>query len=184
MHQRGICHRDLKPENIMIAEDFTLKIVDLGFATFLEGTDLTGILRGKVGTEGYMAPELMLCKYRGTEVDVFACGVILFIMYSGSPPFQRAVVMDPFYKTIKDKTYDTFWTAHCKGKPVNFFTEEFKDLFVRMVAYKPEDRIKVPDILNHPWCQKPIVTPEKLKEEVTERRVKIREIQNKVRLEK
>lgn len=52
-----------------------------------------------------MAPELVLCKYRGAEVDVFACGVILFIMYSGTPPFQKAIVTDPFYRTIKEKNY-------------------------------------------------------------------------------
>lgn len=84
-----------------------------------------------------MAPEIMLCKYKGTEVDIFACGVILFILYSGNPPFQRALVTDPFYKTIKERQYSVFWEAHSKNKPVDFFTDDFKDLFVRMVAYKP-----------------------------------------------
>jgi serine/threonine protein kinase len=85
-----------------------------------------------------MAPEIVLCKYKGTEADIFACGDILFIIYSGTPPFQRALVTDPFYKTIKDKNYGPFWDAHKKNKPVDFFTDDFKDLFQSMVAYKPE----------------------------------------------
>ncbi len=67
----------------------------------MEGPDKSYMLKDKLGTEGYMAPEMMLYKYRGAEVDVFACGVILFIMYAGNPPFQRALVSDPFFKTIK-----------------------------------------------------------------------------------
>jgi serine/threonine protein kinase len=59
------------------------------------------VLKDKLGTEGYMAPEVIMGKYRGTEVDIFACGVILFTLYCGNPPFQKALVTDPFYKTLK-----------------------------------------------------------------------------------
>lgn len=72
------------------AEDFALKIVDFGFATEMEGPDKSGYLKDTVGTEAYMAPEVGKGKYKGDLVDIFACGIILFIMYSGAPPFLRA----------------------------------------------------------------------------------------------
>lgn len=69
-----------------------------------------------------MAPEVRSGKYRGKDIDIFSCGVILFIMYAGSPPFLQSLESDPFYKTIIEKKYDVFWNAHSKKKPINFFT--------------------------------------------------------------
>ena len=106
-------------------------------------------------------------------MDIFACGVILFIMYTGNPPFQRALVSDPFYKTIKDKQHDIFWDAQAKHKPFGFFTAEFKDLFVRMVAYKSEDRIKMEEILMHPYCSKAVPTHEQFLSEMNERKLTV-----------
>lgn len=87
MHSKGFAHRDIKPENIILSEDFTIKIADFGFSCLLKGKNNKGILHTKLGTPGYMAPEIRDRKYVGTKVDIFAAGVILFIMYAGHPPF-------------------------------------------------------------------------------------------------
>lgn len=67
--------------------EYVLKLADFGFATLLAGKDKSGILHTKLGTEGYMAPEVQLKNYDGKKADIFSCGVILFIMYTATPPF-------------------------------------------------------------------------------------------------
>lgn len=115
----------------------------------MKGKDGTGILRTKLGTEGYMAPEIPTKKYEGKSVDIFASGVILFIMYAGNPPFEKATPTDPYYKILKEKKYDIFWKAHSRKRPVGFFSEKFKDLFQRLVAFEPSERLKIEEIAAH-----------------------------------
>jgi serine/threonine protein kinase len=122
MHERGIAHRDIKPENILLTENYTLKLADFGFATPLIGKDKSGVLHTKLGTEGYMAPEIQTKNYEGAKADIFSCGVILFIMYTASPPFERSVPGDPYYKLIKDKNHTAFWNFHSKRRPAGFFS--------------------------------------------------------------
>lgn len=138
MHAKGYAHRDLKPENILLARDFNLKLADFGFSCLAKGKDGSGVLHTKLGTEGYMAPEIATKNYDGMKVDIFAAGVILFIMYAGNPPFEKAVPNDPYYRLIKDKNYDTFWKAHSRKRPHNFFNDGFKDIVIKMIAYNPK----------------------------------------------
>lgn len=58
MHEKGYAHRDIKPENLLLSDKFTLKIADFGFTCLLRGRDGKGILKTKLGTEGYMAPQI------------------------------------------------------------------------------------------------------------------------------
>lgn len=122
MHTKGYAHRDIKPENILLSHQFVLKLADFGFSCLLKGKDGTGVLHTKLGTEGYMAPEIPTKNYDGAKCDIFASGVILFIMYAGNPPFEKAVPNDPYYKLLKDKKLDTFWKAHSRRRPVNYFS--------------------------------------------------------------
>jgi serine/threonine protein kinase len=87
-----------------------------------------------------MAPEIPNKNYDGRKVDIFAAGVILFIIYAGNPPFEKANLNDPYYKLIKDQKYDTFWKAHERRRPYGFFSAPFKDLIQKMIAYDPSDR--------------------------------------------
>lgn len=87
LHAHGVCHRDLKPENILfstLAEDSAIKLIDFGLSKVFNGDNNT--MKGAVGTTFYMAPEVITGKYN-EKCDVWACGVILYIMLCGKPPF-------------------------------------------------------------------------------------------------
>mmetsp|Transcript_20600 Transcript_20600/g.19571 ORF Transcript_20600/g.19571 Transcript_20600/m.19571 type:complete len:144 (+) Transcript_20600:463-894(+) len=112
------------------------------------------MLKTKLGTESYMAPEINLRKpYNGAEVDLFACGIILFIMLTQHPPFTKAIPDDPYFKLICINKEDIFWKAHSRNKPngEEFFSDNFKDLITRMLQYEPEKRLTIEQIASHPW---------------------------------
>jgi serine/threonine-protein kinase GIN4 len=97
----GICHRDLKPENILLSRDFSLKVSDFGLSRYSNGDHGDYKLKSRVGTEGYKPPETELGIYTGLQADMFAAGVILFIMYSGTPPFLSTRSHERIYKLIR-----------------------------------------------------------------------------------
>lgn len=183
MHQKGYAHRDIKPENLLLSHLFILKIADFGFSCLIKGKDGTGVLRTKLGTEGYMAPEIPNKKYEGKSVDIFASGVILFIMYAGNPPFEKATPTDPYYKILKEKKYDIFWKAHSRKRPVGFFSESFKDLFQRLVAFDPAERPRIEEIAAHPWIKESVCTHGEIKEEFAQRQKKLDAVLNDRRAE-
>jgi serine/threonine protein kinase len=101
-----------------------------------------------------MAPEIHARKpYNGASVDLFATGIILFIMFTQHPPFTRAEPSDPFYRLLCANRADLFWKAHSKNKPngADFFSEDFKNLMTSMLAYDPAQRPTMEDIRAHPW---------------------------------
>jgi len=84
-HSKNICHRDMKPENIMFdPQSGAVKIIDFGFACISKDK-----LRVFCGTPSYMSPEIVSKKeYWGPAADIWACGVILFVMLTGNLPFK------------------------------------------------------------------------------------------------
>lgn len=91
LHTMGFSHRDLKPQNILLDDQYRLKIIDYGFVCPLEGTRGEGVNETRVGTPSYMSPELIRGElYKGQVVDLFAIGVVLFVMKAGVPPFMSA----------------------------------------------------------------------------------------------
>ena len=98
MHNEGIVHRDLKPENIIVDEQMNLKVLDFGFSAHQNIDELTEYR----GTLTYMAPEIKKRQpYKGTEVDVFSIGVILFSMTRGLFPFAEAKSDDYWYNLLR-----------------------------------------------------------------------------------
>ena len=174
VHARDIVHRDLKPENILLNKDYDIKLVDFGFACPLEGRDGSGTNRSVIGTAGYMAPEILLRQaYQGQVVDLFALGVILFILYSGHPPFGMANEEDQYYKLIATNRSDLFWKAHSNPnrKPAGFYSDDFKDLITCMLQFHPHQRLCIADIIGHPWLASgaPAPTAETIREEFARR---------------
>ena len=84
MHLKGIVHRDIKLENIVLDRDFNIKIIDFGMSSSYLNKDGTLFHSQVCGTHGYMAPELEASqKYQGIQVDMFALGVLMFIIIAG-----------------------------------------------------------------------------------------------------
>ena len=89
----------------------------------------------------------------GEKHDIFVAGVIVFIMVTKHPPFGSATPKDPYYKCLAANRDDIFWKAVCKNKENgnSFFSDDFKDLFSKMVQLDPSKRLSIEEILNHPW---------------------------------
>lgn len=90
-------------------------------------------------------------------------------MYAGNPPFEKATPNDPYYKILSQKKYDIFWKAHSRKRPVGYFSDAFKDLFTRMVAYDPNERPNIEQIAAHAWVKDVVCSHTEIKEQFTQR---------------
>ncbi len=115
--------------------------------------------KGKIGTEQCMCPQMFEkgIKYYGIDADIFALGVLLFYLVIGKSCFKNAI--DDSYKNIKDKNYENLWNIITQ---TDRLSNEFKNLFVRMVAYNPEERPRIKDILLDPWLNELNILMEKI----------------------
>lgn len=166
MHSQGISHRDLKPENILMGENFNLKLADFGFSSRAE------VNSTRKGTCAYMAPEIHLGEeYSGASVDLFAAGIILYIMLVGRPCFHQATAADPYYKYMAAGKCDHFWKKHIKtfenGR--ESYSEEWYDFINRLLQYQPEDRLNMEQLKEHPWFTAEMPSEEEVREEFQKR---------------
>ncbi|XP_037567319.1 phosphorylase b kinase gamma catalytic chain, liver/testis isoform isoform X2 [Dermacentor silvarum] len=145
IHSKGIVHRDLKPENILLDDDLNVKVTDFGFATQLaEGETLTELC----GTPGYLAPELLKASmYESSEgydkqVDIWACGVIMYTLLVGFPPFwhRKQMVM---LRNIMEGKYE-----FCSPE-WDDITEAPKDLISKLLVVDPKKRLTASQALDH-----------------------------------
>lgn len=142
---------------------YNLKIADFGFAAPIHGRDGSGNLTTKLGTVNYMAPEIHLNQpYQGKTSDIFAAGIILFIMVAQHPPFTTAQPQDPFYRCLAANRADIFWRTHCKNKPNGFFSQSFRELVESMLQLDPSHRPTIGEVLQHPWMQEPLPSHEEV----------------------
>mmetsp|Transcript_29776 Transcript_29776/g.39612 ORF Transcript_29776/g.39612 Transcript_29776/m.39612 type:complete len:114 (-) Transcript_29776:156-497(-) len=99
MHSRNIVHRDLKLDNILVEEDTRMvKLIDFGFGVIVDGAQ--GHLKIFCGTPSYMAPEIVRRSesYEGKPVDIWALGVLLYVMLTGGLPFRGSNEPELFEK--------------------------------------------------------------------------------------
>jgi serine/threonine protein kinase len=126
-----------------------------------------------LGTRPYQAPEINERKpYSGEAVDLFALAIVLFITVAGTPPFSEATKAEFYYKLIVAKKWDTFWKYHVKGKPrgSKFFSDTFKDLMQKMLAYEPSERLTMSQVKSHPWMQGDIPSQSTIQQEFLQRK--------------
>eukprot|EP00741_Cyanophora_paradoxa_P008044 tig00001249_g7783.t1 len=140
-HQHGVCHRDLKLENVVVDSSGHLKILDFGFSRHLDS-----FLKTPVGTPTYIAPEALSGQsYEGRAVDVWAMGVMLYVMVVGQYPFG-----DP--NTNMGQLYTRIRAAQYNAIPPHV-SPACQDLVARIMQADPRARITLEGLRAHPWVQ-------------------------------
>ncbi|XP_026215331.1 serine/threonine-protein kinase DCLK2a isoform X5 [Anabas testudineus] len=161
LHSMNIVHRDIKPENLLVFEypDGTksLKLGDFGLATVVEGPLYT-----VCGTPTYVAPEIIAESGYGLKVDIWAAGVITYILLCGFPPFrsdnnQQEDLFDQILLGRLDFP-SPYWDN---------ITDSAKELIGKMLQVNAETRYTAEDVLSHPWVTDDVVMENNMKMEVT-----------------
>ncbi|WOK98574.1 calcium-dependent protein kinase 15 [Canna indica] len=152
-HSMGVMHRDLKPENFLFLntnEDSPLKATDFGLSTFFKPGD---VFKDVLGSAYYVAPEVLRRHY-GPEADIWSCGVILYILLAGVPPF---------WGDNDEGTFAAILRGHMdfSSDPWPSISPGAKDLVKKMLRTDPKERLTAAEILNHSWVREDGEAPDK-----------------------
>lgn len=148
-HARNVCHRDIKPENILLDKNDNVLLADFGFASIMQAEDPTDefeTMEGSstvmkemstmCGTMAYMAPEILhRDKYLGDKIDIWALGVVIYVLLVGFMPFKEDDVTKAKYRTPKDVESDA------------------EDFVSHMLVLDPKQRYSARRLLTHPWVE-------------------------------
>ena len=166
MHRSHIINRDIKLENMLIGANLEIKMADFGFQQILEGKSGDNNIKTRLGTPGYMAPEILEERggYNGIAVDVYALGVVLFSIVTKSSPFsqismlnqgQQVITQDPLYKLFvvnKSQYFQRYGALN--------LSPQFQSLISLMLHPDPAMRPSIQDIINHDWLRDGVATPD------------------------
>ncbi|XP_031264272.1 CBL-interacting serine/threonine-protein kinase 11-like [Pistacia vera] len=143
-HSHGVFHRDLKPENLLVDENGNLKVSDFGLSAVTDQIKPDGLLHTLCGTPAYVAPEILTKKgYDGAKVDVWSCGVILFVLTAGYLPFNDPNLMAMYKKIYKGEFRYPKWMSN-----------DLKRFLSRLLDTNPDTRITIDQIINDSWFKK------------------------------
>lgn len=164
MHSKGVGHRDIKPENILLSADGNLKIADFGLATLFEYQGKTKLSTTLCGSPPYIAPEVISCSraqskgsakpshstggYRADFVDIWSCGVVLFVLLVGNTPWDSPT----------DESYEFSEYVRTNSKPSDELWERLPpatlSLLRGMMKIDTRSRFSFEDVRRHPWFTK------------------------------
>ena len=165
LHSCKCVHRDLKPENLLLDKNLRLKITDFGLSNNYRGRNR---LKTPCGSPSYAAPEMIAGnKYEPLKIDIWSCGIILYVMLSGTFPFSDKSVSGLYKKILKND-----YTCP------SFFNEDENDIINRLIDSNPVTRIGLEELKSHKWMQEN--KPRNLEIETIERQ---KVFQNKIILE-
>ncbi|GAP92171.2 putative CAMK CAMKL CHK1 protein kinase [Rosellinia necatrix] len=156
MHSKGVAHRDLKPENILLSESGNLKLADFGLATMFEYKGQKKMSATMCGSPPYIAPEVLACakadrrsgevtKYAPELVDIWSCGVILFVLLVGNTPWEEPTAQSwefQEYKKTNGRSSDSLWEK---------VPSDALSLLRGMISVDPSKRFSFAQIRQHPW---------------------------------
>ncbi|KAJ2983782.1 hypothetical protein NUW58_g6192 [Xylaria curta] len=156
MHSKGVAHRDLKPENILMSESGNLKIADFGLATMFEYKGQKKLSATMCGSPPYIAPEVLACakanrrsndvtKYAPELVDIWSCGVILFVLLVGNTPWEEPTAQSwefQEYKKTNGRSSDSLWER---------IPADALSLLRGMMNIELRKRFSFAQIRQHPW---------------------------------
>jgi len=163
LQRKGVCHRDLSLENVLVDGDRCM-IIDMGMCLRVPYEDPSrpnavtdasrGLTRrlmkpqGVCGKHYYMSPEIFRNSenFDGFAIDLWAAGVVLYIMLTGFPPYDQA--------SRTDQRFELIVSGRLMEQLRNwdiFLTEEAGDLMQSMLQLDPRDRLTLAEVMKHPW---------------------------------
>jgi len=146
-HSRCITHRDIKLENLLLDDKLNIKIIDFGFSTCIPNDKKIKIF---CGTPSYMAPEIVAkTEYCGPPADIWALGVLLFTILSGSFPY-RGDTDKELYRKISRAEYKL------PSEVYSSLSVEAINLIKKLFAIDANKRLTAKEVLNDPWLQEAI----------------------------
>ncbi|XP_065188383.1 myosin light chain kinase A-like [Sycon ciliatum] len=145
LHRNNVLHRDLKPENLLYADpndDLSLKVADFGLSRLITPARRSTLTI--CGTPGYVAPEVLLGKKYGPPVDMWAVGVITYILLCGFEPFYDEDQQEIYQKTIRAEY--SFPSPYWDDVSV-----DARDFINQLLRYRSSKRLTATEALHHPW---------------------------------
>jgi len=163
-HELSVMHRDLKPENFVLKnkdKNSPVCAIDFGLSTFFRENQ---VFMDLVGSPYYVAPEVLRRRY-SNESDVWSCGIILYILLSGVPPFWAQTEQGIFDAILQG-------ALDLESDPWPKISAEAKELISGMLQADPKKRLTAAQVLKHPWVADPNVAPKTKLDNVVFKRFK------------